>query len=372
MAHRKAALLLVLALLAAACGGGATTPTAPAEGGKVTKIGFLLVGPKDDFGYNQAAYEGSVAVAKAFPDIEVLRAENVPETADAERVMEDMIAQGATVIFPTSYGHLDPAFEEAKRHPEVIFVHQGGLEREPLDNLGTYFGTVWEQVYLGGIAAGAATKSNKLGFVAALPISQTLANINAFELGARSVNPKATTTVVFTSNWCDPAKQAEAAQSLLDQGADVITQHQDCTKTIIENAAAKGAKIVGYHQDASSLASQAWLTGAVWDWGPLYVDIVKTIVAGDFAKSRYNGDYRGGLRTGDNPFVLAQFGPTVSEDTKGKIEQARKDLAAGKSPFAGVRDQAGKVVYPTDKSPTYQEVDQMDFLVDGVIGTLPR
>ena len=237
MLHRARPALLAAAAAAAAltfaaCGSDESDSSASAEGGET--IGFLYVGPKNDYGYNQAAAQGAEAVKKANPDAKIIEAENVPETAEAERVMEKMIKDGATTIFPTSYGHLEPALNVAQKHPDVTFMHQGGLKNA--ENLGTYFGAIYEAQYLTGMAAGKATKTGKLGYVVAFPIPQTLLNINAFQLGAQSVNPKAKTTVVFTSNWCDPGKQAEAANSLLDQKVDVITQHQDCTKTIVETA----------------------------------------------------------------------------------------------------------------------------------------
>ncbi|MGH8905484.1 MAG: BMP family ABC transporter substrate-binding protein [Egibacteraceae bacterium] len=333
-------------------------------------VGFLFVGPKDDFGYNQAAYEGSLAVEEAFPGVTVLRAENVPETSEAETVMEDMIARGADLIFPTSFGHLEFAVNGAKAHPDVVFVHQGGLEPEPLDNLGTYFGTVYEPVYTAGIAAGAATESGKLGFVYAFPIPQTLANINAFHLGARSVNPDVETITIQTGSWCDPGVQAQAAQSLVDQGVDVITQHQDCTKTIIEAAEAAGVSSVGYHADASSLAPNGWLTGSEWDWDALYTDITRTVMEGGFVDSPYNGDFRGGLRTGDNPFVQSVFGPSVSEETKALIEQTREEFRAGGSPFRGpITDQSGAVVVPEGAQLTYAEAETINWLAEGIVGS---
>jgi len=374
-------LVLAVSMLAASCTKSSATSTgttggttaggaAPGTGGKA--VGFIFVGPKDDFGYNQAAYDGSQAIAKAYPDMKVVTAENVPETAEAERVMEDMITKNdAKIIFATSYGHLAAATAVAKRHPDVVVVHQGGLLTDKLPNLGTYFGTVYEPVYLAGIAAGSATKSKKLGYVVAFPIPQTLENVNAFELGAQTVNPDITTTVVFTSNWCDPAKQAEAAKSLLDQGVDVITQHQDCTKTIIETTEAAGKMSVGYHADASSLAPKGWVTGSQWNWAPLYTDIVKTVLAGQFVGSKYNADYRVGLQTGDNPFVESKYGTMITADTKTKIEEAKAGLKT-KSPFTGpVLDQSGATKVPAGTTPTYAENEQMDYLVKGVVGSIP-
>lgn len=374
------ALLALVALLAAACGssgddtattGGGSEGSGAAASGDTFTVGFIYVGPKDDFGYNQAAYQGSQAVA-ALDGVEVIQSENVPETAEAEAVMQSMIDKGAKLIFATSFGHLEFARNLAEKNPDVVFVHQGGLEGDPpLDNLGTYFGTVYEPVYTAGIAAGAATKTGKLGYVYAFPIPQTLANINAFTLGAQSVNPAAETIAISTGNWCDPGLQAEAAKSLLDQGVDVITQHQDCTKTIIEATEAAGAFTVGYHADASELAPKGWLTGSEWSWDKLYVDITNTVRDGKFSESDYNGDFRVGLQTGDNPFVQSEFGPSVSDDTKAKIEAAKKSFVDGGSPFKGpVMDQDGKEIYAAGKQPTYAEVETMDFFVKGVTGTI--
>ncbi len=386
------AAILALGILVAACGddddSGATaspetsaptddtTAEAPAEGaapaeGSLT-IGFIYVGPKDDFGYNQAAFQGSEAVQAAFPAVTIMQAENVPETAEAEAVMQKMIDDGATLIFATSYGHLEFARNLAADNPDVVFVHQGGLEGEAkLDNLGTYFGTVYEPVYTAGIAAGAATESGTLGYVYAFPIPQTLANINAFTLGAESVNPDVEVITLATGSWCDPGLQAQAAQSLLDQGADVLTQHQDCTKTIIEATEAAGAFTVGYHADASSLAPTGWLTGSEWNWGPLYIDIVQTVIDGGFVASAFNGDYRVGLQTGDNPFVQSAFGSSVDADTVALIDAARERFVTGGSPFSGpVLAQDGSIVFAEGEQPSYEDIETMDFFVEGVIGAI--
>jgi basic membrane protein A and related proteins len=358
---------LVLALGLAGCGGNDDD-----EGGggdKKLTIGFLYVGPKNDFGYNQAAYQGSQAVKKAFPDANILQAENVPETAEAERVMEKMIRDGATILFPTSFGHLDPALNVAKRHRDVIFLHQGGLKTA--ENLGTYFGTIYETQYAVGQAAGMATKSNKLGYVVAFPIAQTLLNINAFELGARSVNPNARTNVVFTGSWCDPGKQAEAANSLIDQGADVLAQHQDCTKTIVQTAERKGVMSTGYHADASGLAPKGWLTGSIWNWGPLYVKMVQTVVDGKFKESPYSGRYRTGAKEG--VVVLAPFGAAATPAIRQKVTATYNGLKSGKlRPFTGpIKDQSGKVQIPAGKSPDATALENTDYLVEGVTGKIP-
>jgi basic membrane protein A len=302
----------------------------------------------------------------------VLTAENVPETEQAAQVMEGMISDGAKLIFATSYGHKDAALKVAKAHPDVVIVHQGGLVDKPPANFGTYFGTVWEPVYLAGIVAGKSSKTNKLGYVYAFPIPQTLDNINAFELGAKSVNPEAKTYVVNTSSWCDPAKQAEAAKSLLDQSVDVISQHQDCTGTIIKATEAAGKYSVGYHADASALAPKGWLTGSEWNWGPLYTDITKTVLDGKFKGSKYNANFRVGYKTGDNPFVQSKFGPSVSDDVKSLVAQAKQRISTTGSPFIGpLVDQDGKVRIPAGTVPDYTSVEGITYFVDGVIGKIP-
>lgn len=359
-----AGLTSVSALTAAGSGASAKVHAA----NKKLTIGFLYVGSKHDFGYNQAAYQGSLAVERAFPNARILQAENVPETAEAERVMEKMIDDGATIIFPTSFGHLDPALNVAKRHPNVIFLHQGGLKTA--QNLGTYFGTIYQTQYAVGVAAGMATKTNKLGYVVAFPIAQTLLNINAFELGARSVNPKATTTVVFTGNWCDPGKQAEAANSLLDQGADVLEQHQDCTKTIIQTAERRGAMSTGYHVDAHQLAPKGWLTGSAWNWGPLFVNMVKTVVAGKFHQSPYAGRYRAGVKEG--VIQLAPFGAAATPKIEKKVRGVYQALKSGLKPFTGpIKDQSGKVRVAAGVAPSATKLEDTDYLVQGVIGKIP-
>jgi simple sugar transport system substrate-binding protein/basic membrane protein A len=372
-------LAAAVALLALAAGCSANTASsqsgsasgAPGTGGD--KIGFIFVGPRDDFGYNQAAYEGSQAVVKEFPGMEVLTAENVPEDDNATRVMESMIRKGAKIIFATSYGHKDPALKVAAAHPEVVVLQQGNIVDGAMPpNFGTYFGTVYEPVYLAGIAAGKITRTNKLGYVYAFPISQTLDNINAFQLGAASVNPKAKTFVVNTSDWCNPAKQAEAVKSLLSQGVDVVSQHQDCTGTIIRATEAAGKFTIGYHEDASSLAPTGWLTGSEWNWGPLYTDMARTVIDGKFTGSAYNANFRVGFKTGDNPFVQSPYGPAVTPEVKSLVDAAKARIAKDGSPFAGpVKDQSGKVRIPAGVVPEYEAIETIDYFVEGVIGKIP-
>ncbi|HWB23223.1 MAG TPA: BMP family ABC transporter substrate-binding protein [Gaiellaceae bacterium] len=376
-------------VLAATAFGGASSSAAPkvavtcsspsgasGPGTGATTIGFIYVGSKTDFGYNEAAHAGAVALGKACPNIKILEADSIPETSDMTTAAEQMIGQGAKIIFSTSYGYKDYAVSLAKEHSDVAVLQQGNFITPPVPpNANTYFGNVYETVYLAGIAAGKATKTGKLGFVAAFPIPQTLLNINAFELGAQSVNPKVKTYTVFTGSWCDPGKQADAASSLLSEGADVLTQHQDCTGTVIKAAEAKGAFSVGYHYDAQSLAPKGWLTGSDWNWGPLYESMVSTILNGKFTGSVFNTNYSLGFssKTIPSPMDLAPYGPSVKAGTKALIATAKKKILAGWSPFTGpIVDQSGKIEVAKGKAATAAQLAGMGYLVKGVVGSIPK
>lgn len=368
-----AVLCAAVLLLTTAC---ASTPAASGgtpggDGAKKVGVGFIFIGTKDDYGYNQAAYKGSLAVEEQLGDqVTVYRQENIPETSEATRALEQMIQQGATILFPTSYGHLDPALVAAAENPSCIFFHQGGLKTS--ENLGTYFGTIWESFYLCGIAAGMSTESDKLGFVASFPIPQVLLNINAFELGAKSVNPDVTTTVVFTGSWSDPAAGTNAANSLIDGGADVIAQHQDSTKTIIGVCESRGAKSIGIHADASELAPEGWITGAVWNWDDLFVDMTKTALAGEFKGSKYDGKYRGGLKEG--VVDIAPFGKNVSQKIQDAVNEAKAKIISGDLfPFEGeIKDQDGNVKIKAGVRPSVDEMETCDYLVEGCIGSVSQ
>ncbi len=361
---------LILTALLAAC---AAVPSPTAEDDALT-IGFVFIADGDDLGYNQAIYEGSEALARALPDTRVLRRSFVPEGGHlAEEAMEELIDDGASILFATSYGYREAARRVAERHRDVTVLHQGGIEGEPrLSNFGTYWGTIEDPVYLAGIVAGGATETGRLGFVAAFPIPAVLNNINAFLLGARSVRPDATVRVRFTGSWCAPTIQKTAALELLDTGVDVLTQHQDCTRTILEVAERAGVFSVGYHQDGSEEAPEGYLVGAVWTWTDVLVDIVRTIRSGDFPASPYNGDFRGGYATGDNPFVLSEMSSLVPRESRAMVRAAEQRLLDGWSPFAGpLADRAGRERVPPGRTPTRQEIEAMDYVVEGVLGAVP-
>ena len=375
-------LVILIGLLAfGACDKKSDAPTAaPSASGaaappateKPFVVGFIYVGPKDDYGYNQAHAEGAAAVAK-LPGVKVREEENVAETDAVQKTMESMISlDGASLVFPTSFGYFDPhILKVADKFPNVPFFHCGGLYQEGKHpkNVGSYFGYIDEAQYVAGVVAGLTTKKNKLGFIAAKPIPQVLRNINSFTLGARSVNPKATTSVVFTGDWSLPVKEAEATNSLVDQGVDVLTMHVDSPKVIVETAEKRGVFVSGYHANQATLAPKGYLTGAEWNWGKIYTDYVGWVREG----KSYPHLLRGGLKEG---FVkLSPYGAAVSPDAKVKADDAKAKLTEGtlviyKGP---IKDNTGKVVIPEGTSRPQRdiELEKMNYLVEGVVGKLP-
>jgi basic membrane protein A len=332
-------------------------------------VGFIYVGPKDDYGYNQSHAQAAAAV-KAIPGITVVEEENVSETADVVKTMESMInLDGASLVFPTSFGYFDPfMLQTAAKYPDVEFRHCGGLwtDKDP-KNTGSYFGYIGMGQYLNGIVAGHMSKSKKLGFIAAKPIPQVLLNINSFLLGARSVDPTITVQTIFTGEWSLAVKEAEATNALADQGVDVVTMHVDSPKVVVQTAAGRGMYVCGYHANQSALAPDKYLTGAEWNWTKPYTDFINAKIAGQPL-----GQFvRGGVPEG---FVkMSPLGPAVSAEAKAQFDSTL--AAINKGGFAIIKgpmkDNKGKVVVPDGK--TYPEdaieLESMDYLLDGVIGS---
>lgn len=358
--------LKTLAALSAA----AASPLAFAQ--KPLTIGVIYVGPRDDYGYNQAQAEAAAAVKK-MPGLKVVEEENVPETAAVQKSMTGMIAQdGATLLFPTSFGYFDPhVLAVAQKHPDARFAHCGGLwtEGRHPKNAASYFGYIDECQYLNGVVAGHMSTSKKLGFVAAKPIPQVLRNINAFTLGARSVDPKITTHVIFTGDWSMPVKEAEATNSLADQGVDVFTMHVDGPKVIVETAARRGKMVCGYHASQAKLAPQAYLTGAEWNWLTAYTTFIDAARTG----RPHPNFVRGGLKEG---FVkMSPYGPAVSEAARKSADAVKAQMVADRFDiFKGpLKDNKGAGVIPagTVHRQTDLELEKMNYLVEGVIGAVP-
>jgi len=329
------------------------------------KVAFIYVGPVGDGGWSYAHDQGRKYLEQQMPDVETSYIESVPEGADSERVLTELVEKGNKIIFATSFGYMDSVIKVAQKYPDVKFLHCSGYKTA--ENVGTYFGRMYQARYLTGIIAGKTTKSNTIGYVAAFPIPEVIRGINAFTLGVRSVNPNAKVKVVWTNTWYDPAAEKEAAKSLLEAGADVITQHQD-TPGPQQAAEEKGKFSIGYNSDMSKMAPKAVMTSAVWNWGPYYVETVKAIKEGTWKSSQYWGPMS------DKIVDLAPYGPMVPEDVKKLVEAKKQEILEGKfDVFTGpIKDQTGKERVAAGQKMTDAEMLSFDWFVEGVDGTIPK
>ncbi|MEM9781409.1 MAG: BMP family ABC transporter substrate-binding protein [Pseudomonadota bacterium] len=330
-------------------------------------IGFIYVGPRDDFGWNQAHAVAAASIAEA-DGITLVEQERVPETEEVTRVMESMIQlDGAKVVFPTSFGYWPFIQELAPKYPDVLFIHAGGLWKEGDEpNTIGYRGYMEEPHYLAGIAAGRLSKTGKMGFIGAKPLYFVFNNCNGFTLGARSVNPEATTQVVITGEWNNPVKEADAVNAMADQGIDVIVANVDSPKVCIETAERRGIMSVGYHTDQSSLAPEGFLTGAEWNWAK----------GGEFATAHMTGDeypnlYRGGFARG--MVGISPFGKAVPQAVQDEIMAGKAGFEDGslllyKGPLS---DNKGNEVIPAGTDISNADNDfklSVKWLVEGTIG----
>ena len=376
---KLAAVAATASLLVAACGGSdssSDTTAAPATATDV-KVAVVYLGVPDDKGWTYQHEQGILQLEKDL-GIEVKRIENVADNADSEKTFEQLASEGYDVIYATSFGYGAPMANVAAKHPEVCFQWATGAKflltkdgggafadfAALPTNLGTYFGAAEEARYLSGIAAGKATKNNKLGYVAAFPIPEVIRGINAFTLGAQSVNPDATVQVSWTKTWFGPDTEKESAESLLAAGADVLAMHQDTTATGLA-ADAKGAKWVGYNSDVAEAAPNAWLTAPTWNWAPYYIQTAKAVAGGTCPTDEYYGSMADGMVT------LASFGTSVDADTQALIaEKAAAIIDGSFAPFQGpVMDQDGKEVVAAGAKPELLDLLGMSYFVKGVIGS---
>ena len=352
--------LVALAMMMVACGGSekATVTT-----GKKVIVGAIHVGAVTDAGYNQAQHDGLEVMKKNLPEVQVLEAENVPESADAERVMENMIKQGATIIFPQSFGYLDPALNVAKKYPNVTFEHPAGYKLAA--NLGTYWAASDRLTYLMGVAAGKMTKTNKLGFIGGFPIPNIIASANAFQLGARSVNPNVQTFVIFDGTWLDPAKEAASTNTLGDQGVDVVTMIVDSPITIVQTAEKRGMYSIGYHSvEVQKFAPKNWISGIGFTWGGFFTKVVKDVESGTWKSQNFIGGIDSDMVT------LAPWGPAVPNDVKQLADQKKQDFVQGTlQVFQGpIKDNQGTLRIKAGEVGDPSLINTMDWFVEGVTG----
>ncbi len=331
------------------------------------KVGVITVGPVNDAGFNQSNEIGRLYLQTHLNSkVETQIVENIAESADVERIMEKMIQTGTKLIFATSYGYLDSALKIAAKYPDVTFMHCAGNKKTP--NLSTYLAYADEPQYLVGMAAAMLTKNNKLGQVAAHPIPNILREINAFTLGAQSVNPDILVHVVWTNSWYDPAVEAEAANSLADAGCDVIAAHLDSPISVVQTAEKRGVYSVGCHADCSKYAPQGWITGHEWVWGKIMVETAQAVIDNTWT----NKMIRGGLKEG---YVkLAKFGQSVTEKMQLLINKKEKEIVSNQFViFTGpLYDQKGNLKLAENQTGDKNFIETMDWFVKGVIGSLPK
>jgi basic membrane protein A and related proteins len=330
-------------------------PAAPAAKVEATKVAFVYLGPAGDHGWTYAHDLGRKDIEAEFKDkVATSVVEKVPETADAERVIRDLATQGNKVIFATSFGYMEPMLKVAKEFPNVKFEHATGYKTA--DNMRVYQVKMYETAYLAGVVAGKTTKSNVLGFVGSIGIPEVARNLNAFQLGAASVNPKVKTKVLWVGEWFNPGKEKEAALTLINQGADILIQNTDST-AVVQTAEEKGKYAFGWDSDMAKFAPKAHLASSVINWGGYYKQAVKEAVDGTW---KTGSDLRG-LKEG--AVDLVAINETLPAETKDAVAKAKAGLIDG-----------SVVIFKDDKGVALDQkaLDSMNFLVKGVDGKIPQ
>jgi len=370
------ALVVVLGLLLAACKPAAPATEEATEAPQMTeeateappekiKVAFIYIGQPGDLGWTYEHDRGRKMLEEELGDqVEVIVVMDVPEGPDAEKAIRDVVQQGAKVVFATSFGYMDPMLTVAQEFPDVYFEHCSGYKTA--ENMATYFGRMYQPRYLSGLVAGSMTEDNFIGYVAAHPIPEVIRGINAFTLGVRQVNPDAEVHVVWTNTWYDPVKEREAAEALLDEGADIIAQHQDTTEP--QKAAQERGKLsIGYDSDMAQFVGDTVLTSPVWNWGVYYVKTVQDVLNGTWQTHQYWGGMADGV------VGLADLSPRVPDDVRQLVDQEKDRILGGEwDVFCGpIYDQEGTLRVPEGQCMSDEEMLGMDWFVEGVVGVIP-
>ena len=349
---------------AAAPAASAAAASAPAKA-EPLKIAFAYVGPVGDGGWTFAHDNGRKALEKEFGDkIVTSFVEKVPEAADAERVFRDMIGQGNTLIFGTTFGYMEPMLKVAADNPNVKFEHATGYKTA--ENMRTYDSRTYEGAYMAGVIAGSMTKTNTLGVVASIPIPEVVRNINSFTLGAQSVNPKIKTKVVWVNEWFNPPKETEAATALINGGADILMQNTD-SAAVLKTAEDKGKRAFGWDSDMSAYGPKAHLGSAVINWGPYYIKATRDVLEGKWT----TGKSWWGVKEGAIDFV--SLAADVPAEARAKLDAVKAGLKDGSfSIWKGpILDNAGKEVVAKDTVADDAFLSGIKFYVKGVEGKVP-
>lgn len=357
---RSALSCLTLGLLSVVSG-AADAPSEP------LKVAFVYVGPVGDGGWSYQHNLGRLALEKTLGSkVKTTYVESVAEGADAERVIRKLAASGNSVVFTTSFGFMESTLKVAKQFPKVHFEHATGYKTAA--NLSTYEVRFYEGAYLLGLLAGSMTKTNTLGFIGSHPIPEVIRNINAFTLGAKSVNPKIQTKVIWVDTWYDPGKERAAAETLIAQGADVLSQNTD-SPAAVQVAQEKGKFAFGWDSDMSKYGPKAHLTANTEDWSLYYIQVAKEALAGKPVGGRKT---LWGIKEG--AVVLTKLNPAVPADVAKLFEAKKQAIGSGALvPFAGpIKDNAGAVKVPAGKSMTTEELMAFSWYVDGVASQIPK
>jgi len=357
---------IAAAAVLAGCGKKEEAKPAAAAKAEPLKIAFAYVGPVGDGGWTFAHDNARKALEKEFGDkIVTSFVENVPESADAERVLRDMASQGNKLIFGTTFGYMEPMLKVAADNKEVKFEHATGYKQA--DNMRTYDSRTYEGAYMAGVIAGKMTKSNTLGVVASIPIPEVIRNINSFTMGAQSVNPKIKTKVVWVNEWFNPPKETEAATSLINGGADVLFQNTD-SPAVLKTAQEKGKRAFGWDSDMTAYGPKAHLASAIINWSPYYIKATRDVLEGKWTG---NSGVWWGVKEG--AIDIVSIADDVPEDTKKKVEEIKAGLKAGtfsiwKGPITG---QDGKELLKKDEIADDKFLSGINFDVKGVEGKVP-
>ncbi|MCB2173502.1 BMP family ABC transporter substrate-binding protein [archaeon] len=333
------------------------------DGEKDLKVGFIYIGPIDDNGWTSAHDEGRKTIEEEL-GLETIYKENVPEDdAQVEQEIKNLIDQGANVIFTTSFGFMDATLNVAKEYPDVKFFHCSGFKTN--DNMGNYFGRIYEPRFLSGLVAGLKTETNKIGYVAAMQIPEVIRGINAFTLGVKTANPDAEVFVRWTNTWIDPSKAKEAAEALLEEDCDVLTQHQDSPGPLLA-AEDAGAYSIGYDYPLRDVAPDSYMTAPLFNWGVYYVDILQEIIDGTWVP----GSFWGGLK--DEIVKLDELTDVAPADAQALVDDYQGKIEAGTfHVFSGeIKDRNGNVKVAEGETMTDGDMLSMMWFVEGVNGSL--
>jgi len=354
-----------IALMAIAACAVALAAPAAAQTKEPLKIGFVYVSPIGDAGWTYQHDTGRKEMEKALGGkVTTKYVESVPEGADAERVIRDLAQSGHTLIFTTSFGYMNPTLKVATAFPNGKFEHATGYKTAK--NVGIYNARFYEGRYLAGIVAGKMTKTGVAGYVAAFPIPEVVMGINAFARGMRSVNPKAEVKVIWVNSWFDPGRESEASNTLISQGADVLTHHTDSTAAV-QTAEAKKVYAIAYHSDMSKYGPNAQLTAVTHHWGDYYTRVAQSVIDGKWQQDNVWGGIKDGM------IKVGPFNKVVPPDVVAMVKKAEGEIAAGKlNPFTGpMKTNDGKEVLAAGKTITDADLSKMDYYVEGVVGKLP-